>query len=269
MNEAVDLAMTDISLNPKQESVALLFTNNAGLAVFADRLFLNLFNYNESSAVIGKPLGKVLGIDEKLARQLIDELRKESSIDGRVLDARTARGMFVRLNCSGIASVDAAGRFIGADFRLRQAEATAATPAEETLVATPPALTLPVLPSEGDLSVDKMFLQLYFTTRTKALYVLLARLIGPQVQQRLDKLINDLAKRHNWQVQMTGGLFNADVAATPVEVYTTLIQETEHYAENMIGKAMVVRELANSDTQLHPGVISLAARYGLREAGKA
>ncbi|HLY26383.1 MAG TPA: hypothetical protein VKQ72_08595 [Aggregatilineales bacterium] len=253
--------MTQVSLDPTQSNAALLFTNNAGVTVFADRLFLNLFNYSQSAAVIGKPLAKVLGIEERLARQLIDELRKAAQIEDRVLDARSAVGSALRLSCSGIASVDAAGRFIGADFRLREVEAIS----QETLINSPASFTLPVLPSEGNPEVDKMFLQLYFTTYTKALYVLLARLVGPQVQERLDKLINEVAKRNHWQVQMSGGLFTGDVNQTPVEAYTTILHEAQGYAENMIGKPMVVREVAASEAQLHPGVLSLASQYGLRE----
>src|SRR5450432_666285 len=239
-------------------NAAQLFTNNAALAVFADRPFMTLMSYAESAAIIGKRLDTVLGIEEGVARQLFDELRSAANLDERLLDVHDANGIALRLICSGAATIDAGGKFLGADFRLRP----------PSVFADDIDVTIPHLRIDEDPTVDKMFLQLYFTTRLKALYVLMGRLVGPQVNDRLDKLVNDTAQRHKWDVSIAGGLFVGDIGTTPVEVYKILLHDTQAYAENMIGERLVVRELGNVKSQLHQGVLSLASRYGLYEPDK-
>ena len=252
------MSNSDIPLDSGQTNAAQLFTNSAGLAVFADRPFMTLLSYPETFAVVGKPLYQVLGIEQVLAQQLFDQLRKAARLEERLLEVRNANGLPLRLVCSGVASVDAAGKFLGADFRLRPASVFAEE-ADATIVR---------VSIDQDPEIDNMFLQLYFTTRVKALYVMLGRLIGPQVNDRLDRLINDTAKKNNWNVKILGGLFTADVATTPVQVYKTLLKDTQTYAENLIGQRMVARGLAGVQSQLHPGVLSLASRYGLYEPEK-
>src|SRR5260221_2009071 len=108
----------EIPLQSGQANTAQLFTNSAGLAVFADRPFMTLLSYPETFAVVGKPLDQVLGIDRTLAQQLFDQLRKAASLDERLLEVRDANGLALRLGCSGVASVEPAGAVVGADFQL-------------------------------------------------------------------------------------------------------------------------------------------------------
>ncbi len=251
--------MTSIytDLRSSYDGGALLFTNSDALTVFVDHAFLELMHYSQAAIVIGKPFRKALGIEEGQAKALLTRLRDTSHFEDQVLDALDANGDPLRLLCSGITKIDDIGKFIGADFRLRQA-------LSEADIAKADNLPLPALNLENDPSVDNTFLQFYFSSRVKALYILLARLMGTNIHDRLDKVINESAQRHGWMAQIKGGIFTADVVTTPLDAYRQLMQDAQRYSENVLGVPMVKRELQDVDKQFHPGVIALAVRHGLR-----
>lgn len=250
-------------------SSALLFTNNLGQVVFADQSLLRLLNYAEAGEVTGEPLFKVLRLEQQEVRTLLDRLLKTGRVGGEVLEIPGPGSEPLRLAFTGEASYDPSGSFIGADILLRPVDEASQEPSAPG--ATPDIETAPSIPhreivAEAFSPENDAFIQYYFTTHVKALYVLLSRLVGLWVQSNLDKALNEAAQKNGWKVGVKGGVFEIALSSANVSVYSALLSQSVSFATNLIGAGIVKKEVDKTDAQMHQGVLVLATQTGLRDA---
>ena len=184
------MSYADVLGSPRD--TALLFTNNLGQVVFADQTFLQLLDYPEAGVVTGEPLFKALLLEQPTAKDLVERLLKAGRVQDEMLEIHGPGGEPLRVSFSGEASYDPSGSFIGADIKLRPADTAQTT--GDTSAKAPAAAPHRRLVAEAFSPEQDAFIQLYFTTHIKALYVLVSRLVGTKVQSNLDKTINDTAQ---------------------------------------------------------------------------
>jgi hypothetical protein len=258
-----------ISTQLYDSTAATVFTNDSGQVVFVDQSFLKMMHLSKVDTVAGEPLHKVLGLDQKMVKALLEELFKARIVRNKPLDIRDASGSQMKVSYTGIASYDPKGSFIGADVILRPySETVEGIPDEkvETPVAQAIAPTSePVAESAIESpTVDNSFLEFYFTSQIKGQYILLSRSMGVWVHNSLDKLINETAQKNGWAVHIHGGLFTTDLKGVDAAVYHALLLKVIHYAVSLIGQKLVLREIERVDGGLHEGVLALADQAGLR-----
>jgi hypothetical protein len=249
-------------------STALLFTNNLGQVIFVDNAFLKLMAYPEAGVVAGEPLYKALGLDQQSARQFMESLVKVGRVDEQPFKVRGLNGIELRLICSGVGSYDARGSFIGADITLREVADSHKPLAQPKPVAEPVTVPIREVAAEAEAPEHDMFLELYFTSHIKALYVLMARLMGVQVHKVLDKIINETCQRGGWPVQIKNGIFATDLGALGHDEYRVLMSKMLDHAIKVIGQRYVAREMDKVDVQIHEGVLVIASQAGLRDMWK-
>jgi hypothetical protein len=243
--------------------LGLLFTDATGQVVFADPSFLRMLNYREAGVVAGEPLHRALGLDQKLAKQLLEDLRKTGQVRDRRLDLQTANGGTVLVAFTGVANYDDSGSFIGADLTVRDVKRdTAEVPAigRGDVIKT---RVQQILSETGQ--EDAAYLRSYFTTQMEALYVLMGRLVGLWVHNNLDKMINSAATLNGWSVQFNHGALGKEVANPDGRVYKALLAEASNYAVSMIGQRVVARELRMVDEYMDERTRKVAADAGLRD----
>jgi hypothetical protein len=249
---------------PEGTTTATLFTNNLGQVIFVDQAFLQLMGYPEAGVIAGEPLYKVLGLDQPIAQRLFEHVLKTGHVDNELVELRKPIGTALRMFCSGVATYDSGGSFRGADLTLHQAPASGKVQAQPSSRAETVDTAIPAEPLAPESNI---FLQLYFTSQLKGLYVLLSRLVGVQVHKKLDKIINETARQSGWAVQVESGVLT-DLANTNAEVYGVLLRKVVSYAVGIIGQRVVAREMEAIDGQMHEGVRVLAAQSGLRDIVK-
>jgi hypothetical protein len=250
-------------------SSALLFTNNLGQVVFADQALLHLLNYAEAGEVTGEPLFKVLRLEQQEVRALLDRLLKTGRVGDEVLEVPGPGSEALRLTFTGEASYDPSGSFIGADIMLRpvdEAGVEMSVPGATLDAEATPDLPRREIVAEAFSPENDAFIQYYFTTHVKALYVLLSRLVGLWVQNNLDKALNEVAHKNGWRVWVRGGVFEIAPSSANVTVYSALLRQSVSFATNLIGAGLVKKQVDKTDSQMHQGVLVLATQTGLRDA---
>ena len=252
-------------------TAAAVFTNNDGQVVFVDQPFLKLMKYAQAETIVGEPLYKVLGLDPKAAKQMLDELLKLRLVRNQALDVSTAIGDKLKVLYTGIATYDPKGNFLGADVILRPFVPLDETVKEtSTVTPIPPEPVISTVIEAAQMAIEAMpapdnsFLELYFTEQVKALYVLLSRSVGLWVRDTIDKTINTEAQKKGSSVRIKGGIFTTPLSDEDVALYAVLLAKVQDYAVNVIGRGLVVKEIQHIDEQMHDGVIALADQAGLR-----
>src|ERR1700737_3943369 len=84
-------------------TAAAVFTNNSGQVVFVDQPFLRLMNYPQAESIVGEPLHKVLGLEPKIAKQLLDDLLRSRLVRNQSLDVSNSSGDKIKVSYTGIA----------------------------------------------------------------------------------------------------------------------------------------------------------------------
>jgi hypothetical protein len=247
---------------------AVMFTNNLGQVIFVDQAFLDLMQYPEAGVVTGEPLFKALRLAPQSSKGLLDAVRQHGAVHDKFLDIESPKGEVLRISVNAIASLDERGNFIGADLTLRKRLEISTKEPETRPDLVEPQSKASVIPTreliaEPTFADDSQFLQLYFTTQMKAVYVLYQRAIGLMARDHLDKIINQTAQKNAWKVQVKSGLFTSDLSGSAPEVYSVLLREVLAYGVRMMGEPLVTREIDKVDQQMHEGVRIMARQAGL------
>ena len=246
---------------------ALLFTDIQGQVVYVDHAFLNMMNYSEAGKVTGESLHKVLRLDQKTTKRLLEDIHTAGYVGDRPLEIPGLSNETTRITVTGEATYDYSGSYIGTDITLLKQKVVDAPTRAPTPAAPPKPVAAPsVMPLEPELAVDHGFVELYFTTHIKAFYVLLSRLVGLWVHQNLDRLVNTTAQKHGVTMTIQNGLFLTALNQVDYTALRAILNEINTYASNLLGQRVVSKEMEKVDSQLHPGVLDLATQTGLRDA---
>lgn len=253
---ALAAAQREIQSAQPESHQALLMTNMLGQVIFVDQTCLKLLkrHYNEARAIIGKPLSDVLGVDRKLAEQIIQQIGKAGKLDSQRLDVRDSYRRNVSVKLSAVATRDDKGGFVGADFTLN--------PIQEIVVSG----------ADGFDTVDKRidttdesYLQLYFIKQMQALRTSAVQLGGKRLGDNLDRIINETAQRNVWPITMHNGEINIDLKSNDADVYRALLSKGIAYAVGLVGKKMVMKGMQSVDKQLDNHILSVVGELKLYE----
>jgi hypothetical protein len=260
----------DRTLTQSDTTTAVMFTNNLGQVIFVDQAFLDLMQYSEAGLVTGEPLFKALRLDAQSGKVLLETVRQNGTVQDKLVEIASPKGTPIHLSVNAAASHDAQGNFIGADITLRkhdgantQTPKITANPAEPLAVPSTNVMPTREVIAEATFADNNQFLQLYFMTHIKAIYVLYQRVIGLMARDRLDKMINQTAQKNGWQLQIRSGLFSTDLNGTTPDMYRVLLREILAYGVRMVGERLIAREIDKVDQQMHEGVRVLAQQGGL------
>jgi hypothetical protein len=190
---------------------------------------------------------------------------KTGSVREQLLEVRDTAGVTFRVSCTGVATYDAGGTFIGADLTLRNI-ATDSTPDTQPAhqVDSLDILITQIQSEVKDLEEEESLLQSYFTAQIRALEVLLSRLLGLQFRDKLEACINGCAQRNGWRISMEDGLFMIDLNDTEAEVYHTLLTEAVAYMVSVVGQSVVAKEMQMVNEQMSAKTLELASQFGLQ-----
>lgn len=245
--------------------LAFLFTNDKAQIVYADSEFREIMKHTDGG-LIGMPLHDALGLEQQSANAFFEEVRAAGTLEKKMLDLRTMLGDMVRVTTTSWASYHDDQGFVGVNVKLREvggngaSEATSEIDESESLVGLRMAQAL-----SGVTSVtDDMHLRLYATTQIEAVQVLLARLLGLGVHEKLEKKINKFAKKNNWPVSMTDGELVIEDGLRDAEAYRALLAEAVKYAEYLMGEGVAAAEQHLVDEQMTAETLELAGQYGMR-----
>jgi hypothetical protein len=224
-------------------------------------------NYSEGSDVTGEPFYKALKVSQKTAELLLDEIRKKGQLSDRLVELTELTPLNTLVSISGVATYDQNGSYLGANVMLRKvAKADPKVSTQERMAIVTDVRPVPKV-QETDMEAGflehKMFVELYFTTHIRAMYVLMGRLVGLAANKNLDKIINTIASERQADVNVENGLFISDITTVDYETFRIVLSEVINYAVNVIGQRMVLREIQSIDAQMHPGVLQLATEAEL------
>jgi hypothetical protein len=243
-------------------SLAMLFTDALGQVVFVDHTFLRLMNLAEAGSVAGEPLHKALGMEQKAARQLLEDLRAAGHIQDRQLELQSVKGRTMKVVFTGVATYDESGTFLGADLTLRDLKRATN---EIKMVERGDVIKTRVQQLLDDdapvAAID--YVELYFKTQMEALHVLLVRLMGLWVRDQLDAVINEQAEQHGWGVRFRDGLFCMVFREDETEMYRILLGTAADYAVSLIGARIVAREMQTVDANMDSRAFEAAFNAGV------
>lgn len=235
----------------------LVFTNNRGQVIFADSSFLDIMKFERRHPVMGKPLYRVLGIEQDEVKGL---LNAEPGVSRPV--AMTLRDGEGRINCLELESIPAYDRndkFLGINIIVRRvSDGGAALPAPVSSIVTRPLSARLVEQTPGE------FLQPFFLAQVDTLQILLARVAGLRVRDALESIFNDTAKKHGWAAAMVDGNVYVDPIAANPDVYREMLCALGEYAAIVIGWKFVSHEMMVTERQFGPSTLDLATDCGLR-----
>src|SRR5205085_1745218 len=143
-----------------------------------------------------------LRVDQQSGKHLLEDVRKNGLIRDRALEITDSVGGSLRIFVDGAATYDPQGNFLGADITLRKPAAAHETPPNVEKTGDAAATPTRQVAGEVEFTDSNQFLQLYFTSHIKGLYIVFQRLIGLMARDQLDKLINQTAQKHKWSMQI-------------------------------------------------------------------
>jgi len=234
----------------------LLMTNMLGHVIFLDHPGLQLLkrHQNEARTIIGKPLHEVLGIQPKVADQLVKDAGKNGRVEIQQLDLRDARGGTVSVACTAIATYDDKRAFVGMDVTLRPLVAD---------LHGDVVVEFPTVQANLD-SKEETYLQTYFTAQIKALQNLLIQLGGRRVGANLERIINETAQRNVWPVTMQDGQVQVQLKSSDADIYRALLAKGVAYATSVTGERIVKKEMQATDQRIDPRIVEFVKELGLR-----
>src|SRR5215468_5498543 len=97
----------DRTITQSDTATAVMFTNNLGQVIFVDQAFLDIMQYSEAGVVTGEPLFKALRLDSQSGKVLLDTVRQYGTVQEKLLDIASAKGVPIRLAVTAAASHDA------------------------------------------------------------------------------------------------------------------------------------------------------------------
>jgi PAS domain S-box-containing protein len=262
--------MTDSVRGWQTSPAALLFTNMRGQIIFVDKQFLRMLKYSEQG-LVGAPFHKVLGIEVDMGRKLLQDMAETGYVDGRDLQIQATDGGTLHVSCSGIATYDENGKFLGADMTLRDITSDGSLDFEKA--------TFGDVVSQHVLKIDDQVEQLrvkdaftpleqYFETQIKVIESVLGQIGGKRLVSYLEKTLNETATRHNWSLQITDGAITVNLRETQPEAYQALLSKAVTYGVSVIGEPMIARRMRTADDSVDSHVLELAEQHGLRELFK-
>jgi hypothetical protein len=252
----------------RENHCALLFTDSLGRVVFVDNNFLNMMHCAEEGIAVGEPLEDVLGLDRHTVAQLMRKVAQDGYVLHRLLELRDVTGSSTRVWCTGVATYQNGGTFIGADFILQDSAWTGIPEAQlEHHHADILGRLLKYIRTRARSLEDQTLLQSYFTAQVNALQVLLAHMGGLRTCATLEAIVNESAQRNGWPVCMKDG--NLEVEPMDVEAEAKalceLLSQVVDYVVGVVGRRLVVQEMQAVDEQADEWALEAASRSGMRE----
>lgn len=264
------MAMTDSVRGWTTSPAALLFTNMRGQIIFVDKQFLKMLQYQEMG-LVGAPFHKVLGIEADLARSLLQDMAECGYIDGRDLQIQSTDGRMHHVTCSGIATYDENGKFLGADMTLRDMTSDGSMDFEKA--------TFGDVVSQQVLKIDDQVenmrvkdayapLEQYFESQIMVLREVLQQIGGKRLAAHLEDSLNETADRQKWSIRLEQGKIEVNLRETEPEAYRALLSKAVNYAVSVIGQTMIAKRMRVADDSADARVLELAEQHGLRELFK-
>jgi hypothetical protein len=244
----------------------MVLTDARGRVVYMHGKLLRMMKIANAAMIMGEPLRAVLGIDDDLARQLVEEVARNGPAHGLALELRASALHPISVVGTSVATYNDRGDFIGADITFYDpatAERIDARPLDhsDTLSAQIQHVQTEAQPPQEEDEMD--LLRLYMTVQFRALHVLLARAGGLRVCATLEATLNKLAAKQGWPVSVQGSDVAMEQTDAQAEIMCALLGETARYIANVIGQRMVIAEMNAVDDQLDDRTIQVAEQAGL------
>jgi hypothetical protein len=248
--------------------MGLLFTDSRGRIVFADSNFLEMTRREKHSSLVGEPLHRVLLVEQPEAGTLIQEIARSGYVHEHRMDIQDTDGGIIQVACTGVATYDDQGSFIGTDLTLRH---ITGQPGEEAhFVDHGDILSARIkqIQEEADTHWEQdegALAQGYFTSQVTALQILLGRMGGPRVRDMVEALINQTASKNRWPLQMKNGHLITGDGEIPLEAYQSLQEQVIDYGVNVIGRRAIAHEMNAVENEMEAHLLEGAGQAGLRD----
>lgn len=233
----------------------LLFVNNQGSVIYLNNTMLRMVKRFESDArtIAGKPLYEVLGIEQKITEQLIQDVTKIGHVSNRPLEIVDAAGEKINVMCSAAATYDEKGKPVGTDLNFQYIHSPSVPEVGSEL-------------DEDDFTTgERSYIQLYFNTQIDALRVLLLRLGGPKLGETLIRILNETAERNEWPIEVKEEEVEFGASEIEAYIFNALWAKGISYAIGVIGVNVVEKQVESVDEQMGARAAKLAKKLGLKE----
>lgn len=248
-------------------ALCLVFTDARGRIVFADSNFLELLCQDDTVSLVGEPLHKVLKVAPQNVSELITTIARLGYVRDHIIESQGIDGERLSIACTGVATSDDQGSFIGADLTI--CDVTRFGPTDPHVVDHGDILSVRIKEIQGEaekqwVEEEETLALGYFTAQVSALQVLLGRMGGPRVWEMVETLVNHTANKHDWPVQLRGGRLIVSGEELPIDAYAVLLDQVVDYGVSIIGQQAIVREMQAVDRQMTDHLREMAGQAGLR-----
>lgn len=248
-------------------ALCLVFTDARGRIVFADTNFLELLSQDDTASLVGEPLHKALRVAPQSVSELMAAIARTGYVREHLIDTQGDDGERLSIACTGVATYDDQGSFIGADLTI--CDATHFAPTNPHVVDHGDILSVRIKEIQGEaekqwVEEEETLALGYFTALMSALQVLLGRMGGPRVWEMVETLVNHTANKHDWSVQLRGGRLIVSGEELPIDAYVVLLDQVVDYGASIIGQQIIVREMQAVDGQMTDHLRDMAGQAGLR-----
>jgi hypothetical protein len=248
-------------------ALCLVFTDARGRIVFADTNFLELLCQDDTVSLVGEPLHKVLKAAPQGVSELIAAIARTGYVREHRIEAQGGDGEPLSIACTGVATYDDQGAFIGADVTI--CDVTHFAPTDPHVIDHGDILSVRIKEIQGQaekqwIAEEETLALGYFIAQVSALQVLLGRMGGPRVWEMVETLVNQTANKHTWPVQLRGGRLIVSGEELPINAYALLLDQVVDYGVSIIGQQTIVREMQAVDEQMTDHLRGMADQAGLR-----
>ena len=242
--------------------LGFLFTNDKSLVVFADKDFRSLIRSPVDDSLVGVALHDALGLEKRVASDFVEEVREVGSVEKRHLELRDRTGDSLDVLARSWASYDEQESFEGVRIFVRQLLGDDLHQAQMPVTEAVNNAGAWQIVSKVDHLDDEALLELYFNAHVEELQVMVARVLGLFMRDKLESNVNKFAEQNGWAINMRDGQIAVDQRDT--EAYRAILTSAIDYVGSLVGYGIVAPRLRSVDEQMDARTLELATQVGLR-----
>ncbi len=243
----------------------LLFTDKQNRVISCSDNLSRLAKVRYKLELIGNPLGRVLGIDDQAAGELLGEVATAGYINHREIEMRDRQGQPHRVWMTALAVQGMDNAFEGTNIVL---QAFVENKIDNDLSTESQLLVKHMLIKAGVIGREnRQILISYFKAQIEALYNLVDTLGGKKTALAMVALLGDTARQNGWPIEFESPEVSIQEGAEIGklgEACLGLLRKARSFAADVTSLGMVREVMGKVDSQLSPDQQKIVDSFGLR-----
>jgi hypothetical protein len=219
-------------------TVGALFTDEFHNIIFMDHHLRQILNDQDDllPELLGTPVHTIFGFSKKQYDEFLARYRVSNSIPPTPLDLYPQIGEHVPVVLQGTINLDDRQKFMGVDYQIESASKFVA----------------PIHVGELSDPLIAEIMRMYCKNQLAGLFALAVEWGGAKSGQFLNRLVNETASQHGWQIQMQHEQVTIASQDVSEDEYYAILSKAAAYVAHLFGPKLVEKQIHVVNSHTNP-----------------